>query len=198
MFFSEGPRVICIGWDRILLDTYYGNFSFTPRDLFSESGVWSRECSSDILSITIWQGFPLILILVSPCLVKGITGGNLSENPSESCQLLEGPHESPTLEVDMRDLELMLKNFYRIFESNLFSSVPVDHNRNIGPWASVSMMDSLGGCSVGSPGIIWSFGSCGRFLFMVLFQSHFKMLSTGHEFSQTSGLLSFSAFLSIR
>ena len=65
----------------------------------------------------------------------------------------------------MKAFELIWKNLYWALEDNLFSSVPLDYNRDIDFWASVLIMDPLGRCSVRGPGIIlslwpWSYCSC--------------------------------------
>ena len=44
-----------------------------------------------LVSTRIWQGFPLILILVHRWLFKGITGNSLPKNLLASHQLWEGP-----------------------------------------------------------------------------------------------------------
>lgn len=67
--------------------------------------------------------------------------------------------------VEVREFELMLKNFYGIFESNFSFPVSLLITRDINPWAGVLMMDPLGGCSVGGPGVIsglwpWSYHIC--------------------------------------
>lgn len=47
------------------------------------SRVGCKVGSVTPVSTRIWQGFPFISILISPWLFKGMTGGNLPENPSE-------------------------------------------------------------------------------------------------------------------
>lgn len=66
------------------------------------------------VSTRIWQSFSLILIVVSPCVFKGITGNSLPENPPEFHQLWEGPMWVPPSEVDIRTFK---KNLYRVVES---------------------------------------------------------------------------------
>ena len=72
------------------------------------------------VSTRTWQGFPLILILVSPWLFKGTAGRSLLESPWESFQLLEGSIWGPPLGVDTRAFELLLKNLLESLRTILF------------------------------------------------------------------------------
>lgn len=92
-------------------------------------------------SASVWQSFSLILILISPWLFKDIADHAFAENPSEPCQLWEGPTGEPSPEADRRTVE---RNLHRTFEDNLFSSVPVDYNWDIDLWTSVLMMGPSG------------------------------------------------------
>lgn len=82
-------------------------------------------------STRIWQRLPLILILISPWLIKEIKGNSLLESTSDPCKLWGGPCEGPPLEVHMEIFKLMLKNLHGAFEENLFSSIPVDYKEDI-------------------------------------------------------------------
>lgn len=89
------------------------------------------------VSTDIWQIFPLVLILVSPWLFKGIISNSLLAIP-ESHQLWKVLYGDPPLEVGVRAFE---KNLHTTIKDNLFFSVPVDHGGGINLWPSV-LMDS--------------------------------------------------------
>lgn len=68
---------------------HYRNFFFTTFFCSMRAGFKIENDAP--VSTRIWQGFPLILLLVSPWLFKGISGSTLPEDISESCQLWERP-----------------------------------------------------------------------------------------------------------
>lgn len=94
-FSMKGPRVVCVGWDRnslwTLLDILTMEIFFSFWGVCCPVRVGFKVENIAPISARIWQGFPLILIFLSPWLFKGIPGNSLLENPSEFRQLWEGP-----------------------------------------------------------------------------------------------------------
>lgn len=75
-------RILCL---HQLLSAFPGSHLQAPEQVgFKVEGV-------ALISTRIWQGFPLIFILVSSWLFKGITSSSLPVNHSESHQPWEGP-----------------------------------------------------------------------------------------------------------
>lgn len=80
----------------------------------------------------IWQGFPLILIVVTPCLFKGISDSIYQKVPQSPISFRRRSTEGSGLGA--------LRNLHRTLRDNLFSGVPVDYKRDIGPWDRLLMM----------------------------------------------------------
>ena len=135
-----------------------------PRIPSSDSGVSGFKIQTvALISTRIWQGFLLILILVSPWLFKGIIGSSLLENPSESCQLWEGLIWGLSFEVGYGGIRVGVKEFDKIFEDKLFSSVPVNCKWDRFPGQCFDD-GPLGKCNEGGTGVLafwpWSLCSC--------------------------------------
>lgn len=63
-----------------------------------------------LISTGTWQDFPLILILFSFWLFKGVTGSSLPKNPLGSHQLLEKAIRGPASNADIETFKLAWKD----------------------------------------------------------------------------------------
>ena len=75
-FSVKGPRVISPGCGGILIDTHYGNFFFT-QGMCCPMTVGFKVETVALVSVTSWQGFPLLLIFLNGLFNFGCTGSLL-------------------------------------------------------------------------------------------------------------------------
>ena len=105
-------RILTLYW---LLPVFPGSPLQAPEPV----GV--KVESVALVSTGIWQDFPLILILVSPWLFKGMMGSSLLKNPSEFCM------GRGYMGSRYGGIQVGVEGFDKNLQGQSFSSIPVDY-----------------------------------------------------------------------